>query len=58
MTTTRPTPPIEFSADISQITDRFQTTIQPLSESFLADLNKICQSSNDLADRVEHSRDW
>ena len=37
MTTTRPTPPIEFSADISQITDRFQTTIQPLSESFLAD---------------------
>ena len=58
MTTTRLTPPIEFSADISQITDRFQTTTKPLSESFLADLNKICQSSSDLADRVEHSRDW
>ncbi|MEI8024219.1 MAG: FAD-binding oxidoreductase [Actinomycetota bacterium] len=58
MTTTHPTPPIEFSADISQITDRFQTTTKPLSESFLADLNKICQSSSDLADRVEHSRDW
>ena len=58
MTTTRLTPPIEFSADISQITDRFQTTTKPLSESFLADLNKICPSSSDLADRVEHSRDW
>lgn len=58
MTTTHPTPPIEFSADISQITDRFQTTTKPLSESFLADLNKICSSSSDLADRVEHSRDW
>lgn len=58
MTTTHPTPPIEFSADISQITDRFQTTTKPLSESFLADLNKICQSSNELADRVKHSRDW
>ncbi|MCX6536719.1 MAG: FAD-binding oxidoreductase [Actinobacteria bacterium] len=58
MTTTRPTPPIEFSADISQITDRFQTTAKPLSESFLTDLNKICPSSSDLADRVEHSRDW
>ena len=58
MTTTRLTPPIEFSADISQITDRFQTTTKPLSESFLAELNKICPSSSDLADRVEHSRDW
>ena len=58
MTTTRPTPPIEFSVDISQITDRFQTTVKPLSESFVADLNKICPSSSDLADRVQHSRDW
>jgi len=58
MTTTRPTPPIEFSVDINQITDRFQTTVKPLSESFVADLNKICPSSSDLADRVQHSRDW
>ncbi|MEN9648465.1 MAG: hypothetical protein RLZ17_501 [Actinomycetota bacterium] len=58
MTTTRPTPPIEFSADISQITDRFETTTKSLSESFLADLSKICPTSSDLADRVEHSRDW
>ena len=58
MTTTRPTPPIEFSTDINQITDRFQTTATPLSESLIAELNKICQCSSDLADRVEHSRDW
>ncbi len=58
MTTTRPTPPIEFSVDINQITDRFQTTVKPLSESFVAELNNICPSSIDLADRVEHSRDW
>ena len=58
MTTTRPTPPIEFSTDISQITDRFQTSGSSVSASLLADLNKICPSSSDLADRVEHSRDW
>lgn len=58
MTTTRRTPPIEFSADVSQITDRFETSGTPVSASLLADLNKICASSSDLADRVEHSRDW
>lgn len=58
MTTTRPTPPIEFSTDIGQITDRFQTTATPLSESLIADLKKVCPTSSDLADRVEHSRDW
>lgn len=43
MTTTRPTPPIEFSTDIGQITDRFQTTATPLSESLIADLKKYAQ---------------
>ena len=55
---TRPTPPIEFSTDIGEITDRFQTNTTELSSEFVAGLNKICPSSTELADRVEHSRDW
>ena len=55
---TRPTPPIEFSTDIDEITDRFQTNTTELSSEFVAGLNKICPSSTELADRVEHSRDW
>ena len=56
--TTQPTQPIEFSTDISQITDRYQTNSTPLSVEFLAELNKLCASSTELADRVQHSRDW
>ena len=33
---TQPKQPIEFSTDISQITDRYQTNSTPLSVEFLA----------------------
>lgn len=58
MTTTRPTPPIEFSAGFNQITDRFETNTKKLSIALLAELKKVCPTSSDPADLIEHSRDW
>ncbi|MFM7772401.1 MAG: hypothetical protein ACKO8F_06950, partial [Acidimicrobiaceae bacterium] len=56
--TTKPSPPIEFSNSIDNVTDRIDTVATRLPSDFLSSLEEICPSSASPTDLVEHARDW
>jgi len=55
---TKPSTPIEFGKTEEEIRDRIGGAGKELTAQFITALAKVCATSTELADRLEHSRDW
>ncbi|MFM8000975.1 MAG: FAD-binding oxidoreductase, partial [Actinomycetota bacterium] len=58
MKRTKPSTPIEFGKTEAEIRDRIGGASKELTAQFITALAKVCATSTELADRLEHSRDW
>ncbi|MFM8955738.1 MAG: hypothetical protein ACKOH9_08135, partial [Actinomycetota bacterium] len=58
MKRTKPSTPIEFGKTEEEIRDRIGGAGKELTAQFITALAKVCATSTELADRLEHSRDW
>ncbi|MBM3806031.1 MAG: FAD-binding oxidoreductase [Actinobacteria bacterium] len=58
VTRIKPSTPIEFAKPAKDVSDRIVGASQELTAQLVEALAKICPTTTDLADRLEHSRDW
>ncbi|MEY3805622.1 MAG: hypothetical protein RIR69_434 [Actinomycetota bacterium] len=55
---TQPTEPIELGGSATDTTARLSSSTVIVTDAQIADIAALCPTTSDIADRVQHGRDW